>query len=94
MNSNTTKHGTAGKAPKSPAIQPTSPKSPAMDTPKASDKATDNTQKRRSTNISIALLVTASIIAMGYYFLVVQNSDTLFMAQNKSCFTTDETFLR
>ena len=94
MNSNTTKHGTAGKAPKSPAIQPTSPQSPAMDTPKASDKATDNTQKRRSTNISIALLVTASIIAMGYYFLVVQNSDTLFMAQNKSFFTTDDTFLR
>ncbi|MDO5761122.1 MAG: hypothetical protein Q4P12_00520 [Bacteroidales bacterium] len=84
MNKQTINHHSTNKAIKSPAIKPSAPKSPEAKVSKANDSKTASTQATAKTSLTLALTVTASIIAMGYYFLVVQNSDTLFMAQNKS----------
>ena len=93
MNKHTINHHSTGKTIKSPAIKPSAPKSPEAKVPKANGGKVASTQATAKTSLTLALIVTASIIAMGYYFLVVQNSDTLFMAQNKSFFTTNESFL-
>ncbi len=47
----------------------------------------------RPAAIAIALVVTATVVALGMYYLIVCNSDMLYMAQLKDFFTTDRTFL-
>lgn len=47
----------------------------------------------RRTGTLLALVVTLGIAALGIFHLVVRNSDMLFMAQNKSFFSSDLAFL-
>ena len=48
----------------------------------------------KGASIGIALAVSLCMIALGAFHLIVQNSDTLYMAQSQSFFTTDNTFLQ
>ena len=48
----------------------------------------------KGASVGIALAVTLCVVALGLYHLVVQNSDTLYMAQSRSFFTTNNIFLR
>ena len=47
----------------------------------------------RTAAITIALVVTTAVVALGIYYLIVCNSDMLYMAQLKDFFTTDRTYL-
>lgn len=47
----------------------------------------------KGASVCIALLVTAFIVGLGIYHLIVLNSDMLYMAQSRSFFTSDKTFL-
>lgn len=44
------------------------------------------------TSLCIAGIVTVAIMALGYYYLIVRNSDMLYMAQSKDFFCYDNTF--
>ena len=44
------------------------------------------------TSICIAVLVTVVVIALGAYYLIVRNSDMLFMAQSRDFFSFDHSF--
>lgn len=46
----------------------------------------------KKTPYIIAIVTSLAVAALGAYFLIMQNSDTLFMAQGQSFFTTDPTF--
>lgn len=43
--------------------------------------------------VGIAIVVTLVVIAVGFYYLVQRNSDVLFLAQERSFFTTNFVFL-
>ena len=44
-------------------------------------------------SVGISIAVTVIVAAMGAYYLIVENSDMLFMAQTQSYFTTNRIFL-
>ncbi len=61
-------------------------------------KGSKNKEKKplhltKGVSVCIALLVTAFMIGLGVYHLIVRNSDMLYMAQSRSFFTSDKTFL-
>ncbi|MDE5739667.1 MAG: hypothetical protein K2H92_05085, partial [Bacteroidaceae bacterium] len=45
-------------------------------------------------SLGIALFATLCVAALGTFHLVVRNSDTLYMAQSQSFFTTNNIFLQ
>lgn len=47
----------------------------------------------KATSAVIAAIVTLAIVALGAFYLIVHNSDMLFMAQSKDYFTTNSVFL-
>ena len=60
--------------------------------PKSSKEETNATQDKRTPYV-IAIVTSVAIALMGAYFLIVNNSDLLFMAQEQSFFSSDATFL-
>lgn len=60
--------------------------------PKSSKEETHATQDKRTPYV-IAIVTSVAIALMGAYFLIVNNSDMLFMAQEQSFFSSDTTFL-
>lgn len=48
----------------------------------------------KGASLGIALVVTLCVAALGIFHLVVRNSDTLYMAQSQSFFTTNNIFLQ
>ena len=42
--------------------------------------------------LCIAIIVTMAVAVLGYYYLIVRNSDMLYMAQSKSFFCYDQSF--
>lgn len=54
--------------------------------------ATSSATPDKKTPYIIAITTSVVIALMGAYFLIARNSDTLFMAQGQSFFTTDKTF--
>ncbi len=60
--------------------------------PKVSSQKSPRTITR-TTAMVMAFIVTASIIALGVFHLIVRNADVLFMAQSKDYFTTNKQFL-
>lgn len=62
----------------------------------ATDKTTTELPKEAmpcSAKIVIGVAVTLFLVALGVFYLVIRNSDVLFMAQSKSFFTTNKQFL-
>ena len=47
----------------------------------------------RTAEMTIGVVVTLTVVALGVFYLIVRNSDVLFMAQSKSFFTTNHQFL-
>ena len=68
--------------------------------PPLAQKTTQESQKEKKTisitkgaSLCIAIVVTVVIAIIGAYYLVVRNSDMLYMAQSKDWFTTDSSFI-
>ena len=68
--------------------------------PPLAKKATQESQKEKKTisitkgtSLCIAIVVTVVVAVLGAYYLVVRNSDMLFMAQSKDWFTSDHTYI-
>ncbi|MBO7592378.1 MAG: hypothetical protein J6T00_03275 [Bacteroidaceae bacterium] len=68
--------------------------------PPLAQKATQESQKEKKTinitkgaSLCIAIVVTVVIVVLGAYYLVVRNSDMLYMAQSKDWFTSDPSFI-
>lgn len=84
MNNTTTNKPAQGAVPDFVTLNTAQPKSSA----KESGDAYDN-----RTPYAIAIVTSIAIALMGAYHLIVNNSDTLFMAQEQSFFSSDSMFL-
>ncbi len=68
--------------------------------PPLSQKTTQESQKEKKTisitkgtSLCIAIVATVMVAVLGAYYLVVRNSDMLFMAQSKDFFSSDPMFM-
>ena len=68
--------------------------------PPLAQKTKEDSQKEKKTisitkgaSLCIAILATVVIVVLGAYYLVVRNSDMLYMAQSKDWFTPDSSFI-
>lgn len=74
-------------------------KQPKVEKHVAEPKAGKNEKKKkvftlsRGASVAIALVVTVFVAALGAFYLVERNSDTLYMAQMKDFFTTNPIYL-
>ena len=56
-------------------------------------KEKKNISITKGASLCIALVVTVVVVVLGAYYLIVRNSDMLYMAQSKDFFTSDSSFL-